>query len=593
MATWFLTIGNSDIQLLNGDYWNSLYGQNKKQEGFVIPRYFNNLKKMKDEATKRYIPPARVIGYLYGNASEHYNDLVFPLLDVFKEYFLQEAEKAIALDHVYVLLSDQSNIFKNDDLEDIYCPFWTDTCTLESLIRTYLMKELKLTEGQMTALTLKSQKEAEDQFSKGIDHWNEMLTVVETVLTDDLFTDSKIYVSHQAGTPAVSSAVQFVSINHGGAKVKFLVSNQFYDSDTKALQYKAEVIPSSSYWQKIQIIKAQKLLIDGNPSVAKELLTGLVDPDILEDLEKQVKQFNLKPDNSSSKEEFEPLRAADRVRKSLDLIEIFLRNENYLEAIALLAAAHETFLKTAILYLIRKNCTTQVNGIYAYQIVQWDKKGLFFKSKQDLLSEFGESLTATSQIDLSQALHFPQPQPAMADSAQDPDYITFFANNYLVQFSRNWDEHHNDFFIENICHRRKPRKKNTFFFSPKNFRLLLWLKSLVHQYIDDSQDWSWGILDWIGEYEREYNDDLRNQLVHNLRGIEKKHLLAYLKGEPQHRDRQDEMDDAATVFHDEIKVKFISVMSKIFLNDDGTPYIPNKTTNHIQEELEALSKSLK
>lgn len=563
MATWILTIGNSDVQLQTEDNWNLLHKQNKKQKEFKISKKFNNLENMKDKVTKRYTPPARVTGYFYDNASEHYNDLVFPLLDVFKEYFLQESEKAIALDHVYVLLSDQSNIFENDDLEDIYCPFWTDTCTLESLIRTYLIKELKLTEGQITALILKPQKEAEDQFSKGIDHWNEMLTVVETVLTDDLFTDSKIYVSHQAGTPAVSSAVQFVSINHGGAKVKFLVSNQFYDSDTKVLQYKAEVIPSSSYWQKIQIIKAQKLLIDGNPSVAKELLTGLVESDILEDIDKQVKQFNLKPDNSSSKEEFEPLQAAKRVRKSLDLIEIFLRNENYLEAIALLAAAHETFLKAAIKFLLAKNFV-KVDGrddFNIFELIDWDNQGLLFvDDRQDGGSDEISEELRQAILNANQKLEL-------------GDLDRYIRTSRKIRILRDLK-----FPVDKLgLHGGLKNLKAT----NGNNGLLLWLQTLQ----DDFKPWK--ILDWMGTYVRLHENDLRNQLMHNLRGIEEDSLKKYFMGFPKDETLIDLEKSILDTFTQEVRSPFIRAMYQIGLVSS------DETTNHIQEELKALSDRLK
>ena len=47
-----------------------------------------------------------------------------------------------------------------------------------------------------------------------------------------------------------------------------------------------------------------------------------------------VNKFNLKkPQESQNNDEFEPLAASQRIRESLDLIEIFLENKNYLQAV--------------------------------------------------------------------------------------------------------------------------------------------------------------------------------------------------------------------------------------------------------------------
>jgi hypothetical protein len=63
--------------------------------------------------------------------------------------------------------------------------------------------------------------------------------------------NTTVYVSHQAGTPAISSAVQFVSLARFGKQVKFLVSNEYNPSLTK-------VIDASQYLKGIQVQRGGK-----------------------------------------------------------------------------------------------------------------------------------------------------------------------------------------------------------------------------------------------------------------------------------------------------------------------------------------------
>ena len=114
MTTWILTIGNQDVQLNSDEKWTPLFQINKKDNQTIsIPREFNSLENKKDKKTNRYIPSARVMGQLYGDGGAYYENIVFPLLDVFKEYFKQ-AENPIFLNYVYLVLSDQSSIFPSE-----------------------------------------------------------------------------------------------------------------------------------------------------------------------------------------------------------------------------------------------------------------------------------------------------------------------------------------------------------------------------------------------------------------------------------------------------------------------------------------------
>ena len=256
-------------------------GTEKDKQTISIPREFNSLENKKDEKTNRYIPSARVMGQLYGDGGTYYENIVFPLLDVFKEYFKQ-AENPIFLNYVYLVLSDQSSIFSSEFIKDTECPFWMDTCTLELLIRRYLTEELGLENEQIIPIIIQPEIQEGQQILKGIDHWNEMLTQVDKLLLPEYFEDEEIYVSHQAGTPAISSAVQFVSISRSD-QIKFLVSNKqqvldkdlLNENDGKQWRHEAEVIPASQYWREMQIQKARKLLEKGNPAAVLTIIEDL------------------------------------------------------------------------------------------------------------------------------------------------------------------------------------------------------------------------------------------------------------------------------------------------------------------------------
>jgi hypothetical protein len=89
---------------------------------------------------------------------------------------------------------------------------------------------------------------------EGLDDWDRVFNLVQEKFFDLTFPgDSTIYVSHQAGTPAISSAVQFSSLAQFGSRVKFLVSN-VRDS---SLTYRLD---SSSYLKRLQIQEAKALL---------------------------------------------------------------------------------------------------------------------------------------------------------------------------------------------------------------------------------------------------------------------------------------------------------------------------------------------
>ena len=87
----------------------------------------------------------------------------------------------------------------------------------------------------------------------GLDDWNVTLKLVQDKFSGlGIKQDDLVIVSHQAGTPAISSAVQFASLSMFGNKVRFLTSNERTGV--------ASLDPSSSYFESMQIQEAQKLL---------------------------------------------------------------------------------------------------------------------------------------------------------------------------------------------------------------------------------------------------------------------------------------------------------------------------------------------
>jgi hypothetical protein len=88
-------------------------------------------------------------------------------------------------------------------------------------------------------------------------------------------------------------------------------------------------------------------------------------------------------------DEFEPTQAIKRVRKTLDLIEYFLKQENYLQAIILLSAAQETFLKASISLYLQKH----IPGGFK----EWNEKGLSLNLKETNVEQVIKQLQLSNQ----------------------------------------------------------------------------------------------------------------------------------------------------------------------------------------------------
>lgn len=511
MSIWIITTGNSDVLLKHSKSWGNLYGEVRYDlecTEFAPPT-------PKDPYNKEagYPVSARLLGIVYGNKSDKYeSDLEFPLLDTYYEYFL---ENNIKLERIIILLTDQTEIFKQDQIIYEKCPYWQDTCTLKPLLESYLKEKF---DCQLEFLYLAPKTDG-----KGIDNWNETLYLVEEAFRKLDFNPLKpVYVSHQAGTPAISSAVQFVSLGRF-QKVKFLVSNEYFDENYKQ-KSKSEAIESSNYRRGIQIQKAKQLIIGGFPGAALKILEDIdrIDKAAIANLEKIVDFFNLHSTLITSGQDFEIPKATQRIVDSLDLISFFFNQKNYLQGITLLAAAQETFLKVAIVSQVAMiNQTINLsNGDTrnVSELIEWVPLGLH-------LSKSIKNETNTFKIDILRILKFP---------------------------------------VEKI--------NNNFGITNNNDLLIDWLKNIDNNFHD------WPLLRWYCYKYRNANDDLRNQLMHNLRGVEDQEVISYLLGYENHQAH-----DIMTAYVNYVKHPFLEAINYFKL-----PYKREKLNKKLQEIADSL-----
>lgn len=259
MNVWIVTIGNSDVQLKhNYEESNEWSNRSKNPEirSKLRPHGVNDFKPSRPQNWSEGDPftvPARVMGIVYGQNldDEVFKDLHFPLLDKFTEY-LQSTKRP---DKIIVILTDQEKVFDNNN-RNKKSPYWQDTCTLQPILEKYF-------EQNKTYPQLKTNEHIHylrlepDTNKKGLDDWNECLTFVNKLFQRSEIKSIKefadIYVSHQAGTPAISSAVQFTSLAKFEKKVKFLVSNEYDRENTIP-------ISSSSYLKGLKLQEAKELL---------------------------------------------------------------------------------------------------------------------------------------------------------------------------------------------------------------------------------------------------------------------------------------------------------------------------------------------
>jgi len=299
MNIWIVTIGSSDVQLDSDNenrkkdrtekqrsdkVWHYWYGDEFKADYYDIT--FEPKRPYKEREESYRIEP-RILGSVYESSSseiqnEIWKYLIFPLLDNFVGELNASPPDAIA-----VLLTDQSGIFKNDhQRKKQKCPYWQDTCKLEPILKQYFQNRFPKIEAKyIEYITL-----TPTSSSKGLDNWDYVLDLVDDKLRNlhingealKVKPNETVYVSHQAGTPALSSAVQFVSLAQFEKTVRFLVSNEYDSSLT-------EVVPSSKYLRKIQQEKAKQLLARHDYFGVKELFGSYLESEAKELLEAAIK----------------------------------------------------------------------------------------------------------------------------------------------------------------------------------------------------------------------------------------------------------------------------------------------------------------
>ncbi len=520
MNIWIVTTGNSDVQLTTEDNWLTLYDE--VTEKLNYHEFFPTPSDFEDEDI--YAVPARVLGIVYEQEFRQYwEDLFFPLLDNFGKKLNNEPR--LMPDKIILLLTDQSILYPDyTDLKKSPC--WKDTCTLLPIFEHYFREKFPKVSLEFVELKPVDRK--------GLDNWDSTLELVQKKLSELKLEEKNIkniIVSHQAGTPAVSSAVQFVTLAKYDKNVQFLVGNEYAKES-------AEIIDSSKYLRGISIQQAKSLVFT-SPGAAKKLLEKIedVDNEVMDRLNDKVNFFNLNRVVDNNSDEFSIPAATQRIVDVLDLIGIFFKQENYLQGITLISAAQETFLKVAILSKTEKmtvvvgdkNCSGK-------DLLLWNNEGLLLNNQSEKSLLKGKELKShkINERDLQLCLD------VLEQLAFPSDKIKIVKQNLS--------------------------KTNS------NSVMLAWIKSLEPSFK------TWPLLDWSCEYYKERDKDLRNQLVHNLRGMEKSDVAEYLMGY-----KTVETDDVMNIYNQKVKQPFFEAI-KLFKLDF--------TREKLDKELKKLANSL-
>ena len=246
---WIVTTGNSDIQLTSiPDKWLDLCKEKKSDLKPCLDE-FRSKEGISKQKTGLYTVVARLLGVIFSDKIDEYrNYFKFYLLDGFCKTI---NEKSIKPDRIIVLLTDQEAIFDISDRGDCDSPYWKDTCALEPILSRYLGEKFESVEISFVFLNPKKDK-------KGLDNWNDTLILLQNRLQqkfDELgiTSDDEVIVSHQAGTPAISSALQLTSLILFGGQVKFLVGSELDHNET-------EFLNGSDYFKMLQIKELLDLL---------------------------------------------------------------------------------------------------------------------------------------------------------------------------------------------------------------------------------------------------------------------------------------------------------------------------------------------
>ncbi|MFM5979583.1 MAG: hypothetical protein ACKO9I_03420 [Sphaerospermopsis kisseleviana] len=554
MSIWIVTTGNSDVILTHNQTWGDLhYEASDKLEcsdfAQADPRDSN-------DHNAGYTVPARVLGIVYENQKEYYEqDLKFPLLDTYQKYL---TANNVTIERIIVLLTDQSQIFSTQE-QRIHprSPYWKDTCTLKPVLEWYF-------QNSEISCTPEFEYFIPSNNAAGIDNWDATLSLVETKLTQlitelNIDTNQEVYVSHQAGTPAVSSAVQFVSIGKF-KKVKFLVANEYFDPEDYDIKSQSKIIESSRYQRSVQIQKAKQLIESGLPGAALNILDTIdVDENLKQDLRNLVRFFNIESELAKSGK-FDSGLAIERVINALELVSCYFQEQSYIQGITLLSAAHETFLKAAIMKELSKKYSyfnLSINGntkrLQVIKVIEWTKAGLSFAKdpKDNEVWELDNHLKRLLGINIKNIKSY------KLDILQQ---LSFPTDNLELSRKLNKVEH-GDFKIIG-----------------SNTGMLAWLKQLSSDFA------SWKLMEFIGRYDREFEEDRRNQLMHNLVGAKPKEVIKYLMGNQNSPQYTDNHASVVNAYEEEVKKPFLKQINKL-----GLPYKESDLRKQLQEIASKLS----
>ena len=278
MNIWIVTIGSSDVQLDSDNKsrqkgrsesqgcvqsWRDWYDKTiEENQCYDLVKAKFEPKALYKDKDELYRVAPRLLGTVYEMSSPDKQEKIwkylnFPLLDNFVGKLKESSSDTSAFGGtqsvIAVLLTDQSEFFKSDqERRKPKSPYWQDTCTLKPILNQYFKEKFPDTKCLWIPLFPASS-------DKGLDDWNYVLDLVRNQLRENLDSEEiqvepneTVYVSHQAGTPAISSAVQFVSLARFRTSVEFLVSNEY--------NQQADTIPRSTYLGAIQLQEAKALL---------------------------------------------------------------------------------------------------------------------------------------------------------------------------------------------------------------------------------------------------------------------------------------------------------------------------------------------
>ncbi len=281
MSIWIVTTGNSDVILKHDYNWCKFHDQAlDKLECWD----FGSLNRVDNyDQSAGYTIAARVLGMVYEDKlDDYFDDLSFPLLNGFTEYLKSPKDsQKLDVDKIILILTNQENVF-DSEIEDAKCPYWQDTWTLKPIFERYFQTKFPNFKGEIEYLELKP-----NSSDQGLDNWDQCLILVNSLFQQNLNNINKtknIFVSHQAGTPAISSAVQFASLAKFEKKVQFLVSNEYQTNNVIS-------ISSSNYLKGLKLQEAKELLERYDYSGVEKILNELWKNQSLTEQEQKIKDL--------------------------------------------------------------------------------------------------------------------------------------------------------------------------------------------------------------------------------------------------------------------------------------------------------------